>query len=92
MGSLFWDIVPHPWELVPDIVVSFSMVEKSLLFLWRATRQGMEKLNILERWHTFKFRDKFLNAALHYPLRCVHLDIGKISTWFNQYSVQEEAN
>jgi hypothetical protein len=29
MGSLFlWDIVPHPWELVPDIVESSSMVEK----------------------------------------------------------------
>jgi hypothetical protein len=39
MGSLFfWDTVSHPWELVPDIVVSSSMVGKSLLFLWRATR------------------------------------------------------
>jgi hypothetical protein len=53
-GSLFfWDIVPHPWALVPDREVSSSMVRKSLLYLWWAIRQGMEKLNILEKWHTF---------------------------------------
>jgi hypothetical protein len=72
-GSLFfWDTVPNPWELVPDIQVSSSMVRKSLLYLWWAIRQGMEKLNILEKWHTSKSREKFLNAALHYPLQCVH--------------------
>jgi hypothetical protein len=31
MGSLFFlDIVPHPWEMVPDIVVSSSKVEEPL--------------------------------------------------------------
>jgi hypothetical protein len=84
MGSLFfWDIVPHPSELVPDTVVASSMVTKSLLFLWRATKQGMEKLNILEKWHTFKFRGQVSECC-----STLSIAVCSLAYWQNKCLVQ----
>lgn len=84
IGSLFfWDIVSQPWELVPDIVVSSSVMEKALLLLWRVTKQGIEKLNILEKWHALKCRGQVFECC-----STLSIVMCSLAYWQNKYLVQ----